>query len=511
MHKKKKSEEYFKANNAFYSLNEGKRIEDTYPEIEEYLKNLFNYANAPIIVWNPQYEIIRFNKAFEFITGRIEKDVFGKSMEILFPSDSKESSMELIRNTVNGKHWEVVEINILHINGSVRTLLWNSATIMSTDGKTPIATIAQGQNITKRKLAEEEIRKLNLTLEQKIEQSEQQATELIITNKELAFQNLEKENRAEELIIANKELAFQNREKENRAEELNIANKELAFQNREKEKRAEELNIANKELAFQNREKENRAEELIIANKELAFQNKEKEKRAEELTMANTYLEQFAYIASHDLQEPLRTISNYIQVLDEDYFVLLDDNAKKYLHTVKDSAKRMSILIKSLLDFSRLGRNSNLTEIDCNKLIKDVITDLKNLITTSNAVIEISEMPRLNLYETEIRQLFQNLIINAIKFRKKDTQPKIQIRSVKMDEKWKFSVRDNGIGIAAVHFEKIFNIFQRIHSNEDEYKGNGIGLANCKKIVQLHHGEIWVESNLGEGATFYFTLSNMTV
>ena len=279
----------------------------------------------------------------------------------------------------------------------------------------------------------------------------------------------------------------------------------------DKRKKSNALVIANKELIFQNKEKEKRAAELIIANKELIFQNEEKEKRAVELIIANKNLEQFAYIASHDLQEPLRTISNYMQVFEEDYLILLDDNAKKYLHAVKDASKRMSILIKSLLDFSRIGRNLNLIEVDCNHLIANVIADLKTIIKTSNAVIKVTEMPKLNLYEPEIRQLFQNLILNAIKFQKKDNQPKIQIRSERINEKWKFSVTDNGIGISPAHFKKIFDIFQRIQNNEDVYKGKGIGLSNCKKIVQMHHGEIWVESDLGNGATFYFTLANITV
>src|SRR5665647_1317587 len=194
---------------------------------------------------------------------------------------------------------------------------------------------------------------------------EEWAAELIIANKELVFQKEEKEKRAAELIIANKKLVVQNKEKEKRAGELIIANKELGFQNREKEKRAEELIIANKELAYQNAEKEKRADELIIANKELLFQNEEKEKRAAELIIANKELEQFAYIASHDLREPIRTISNYMKVFEEDYFDLLDENGRKYLNSVNFAAKRMSILIKSLLDFSRLGRNIKLTYIDC--------------------------------------------------------------------------------------------------------------------------------------------------
>jgi light-regulated signal transduction histidine kinase (bacteriophytochrome) len=342
-------------------------------------------------------------------------------------------------------------------------------------------------------------------------EKEKRADELIIANKELAFQDSEKEKRADELIIANKELAFQNREKEKRADELMIANKELAFQNKEKEKRADELMIANKELAFQNKEKEKRAAELIIANKKLAFQNREKEKRAAELMIANKELEQFTYIASHDLREPLRTVSNYMKVFEEDYSELLDDNGHRYLHSVNNATKRMSQLIKSLLDFSRLGHNINLTLVDCKTLIYDVIADLETMIKTSNAVIEVEQMPILKLYETEIRQVFQNLITNSIKFHKKDTPPKIQIRSEKLNEKWKFAVCDNGIGIAPEHFERVFDIFQRLHINEEEYEGNGIGLANCKKIIQLHQGEIWIESNIEQGTTLYFTIPILKV
>jgi light-regulated signal transduction histidine kinase (bacteriophytochrome) len=341
------------------------------------------------------------------------------------------------------------------------------------------------------------------------EEKEKRAAELIIANKELIFQNGEKEKRAAELIIANKELAFQNEEKEKRAAELVIANKELTFQNGEKEKRAAELIIANKELAFQNEEKEKRAAELVIANEELAFQNEEKEKRAAELMIANKELEQFSFIASHDLQEPLRTVANYMKVFEEDYAERLDNNGRKYLNSVNNAVQRMSMLVKSLLDFSRLGHMTKLTFVDSKKVIEAVIDDLDTMIKASNALIEVSGMPYLNMYEIEIRQVFQNLITNAIKFRKKDTRPRIKIRSEKISGGWKFSVSDNGIGIEPIHFDRVFNIFQRLHTKE-EFEGNGIGLSNCKKIVQSHQGKIWIESIYQQGTTFYFTIPKLT-
>ncbi len=168
----------------------------------------------------------------------------------------------------------------------------------------------------------------------------------------------------------------------------------------------------------------------------------------------------------------------------------------------------MSILIKSLLHFSQLNLNKKLSFVSCRELIEDVITDLDTLIKESDTVLEIGEMPELYVYESQIRQMFQNLITNSIKFQKKGAgvRPKIIITSTQLDKKWQFSVSDNGIGISAIHFDRVFQIFQRLHST-DEYEGNGIGLANCKKIAQLHQGEIWLESTLGRGTTFYFTIS----
>jgi light-regulated signal transduction histidine kinase (bacteriophytochrome) len=233
-------------------------------------------------------------------------------------------------------------------------------------------------------------------------------------------------------------------------------------------------------------------------------------KKQVELETKNKELEQFAYVASHDLQEPLRTVSNYMQIFEEDYLDKLDDDARKYIRSVNNATKRMSALVKALLDFSRLGNDRKLTNVDCNELVNNVISDLQTMIKNSNAVIGVAKMPRLNLYEIEIRQLFQNLISNAIKFQKKNERPEVQISATMTDEKWQFSVRDNGIGIAPVHFQRIFDIFQRLHT-VDEYAGNGIGLANCKKIVELHQGEIWVESILGKGAAFIFTIPQLAL
>lgn len=340
------------------------------------------------------------------------------------------------------------------------------------------------------------------------EEKVKRAEELILANIELAFQNEEKSKRSAELIIANIELAFQNEEKKKRAAELVIAKIELAFQNKEKGNRAAELVIANIELAYQIKEKKKRASELIIVNEEHAIENIEKDKKATELKAINTELEQFAYRASHDLQQPLRTVSNYLGMFEERYLNNLDSDAQKYLTSVKGVTKRMSELIKSLLSFSQVGQSKVLSYVNLKKLLDEVTGDLSFLIKKSKTVIEIGQMPSLNIYEAEIRQLFQNLITNAIKFQRKDTEPHIKISAKKLKGKTKFLVEDNGIGIEEKYFSKIFDIFSRLHGNSD-YEGSGIGLANCKKIIELHKGEIWIESVPGKGSCFYFTIPNL--
>lgn len=227
--------------------------------------------------------------------------------------------------------------------------------------------------------------------------------------------------------------------------------------------------------------------------------------RTIELTAKNKELEQFAFIASHDLQEPMRTVANYIHIIEEDYSEVLDTTAVGYLASMNNAIERMNSLTKALLDYSRLGKCKEKTRVDCSGIIDHVLEDLSSLIQSSGTEIRKGSMPVLDVYEVELRQLFQNLITNAIKFRKKDIVPEIEITSALVGNKWKFSVRDNGIGIDSSCFEKIFQIFQRLHKRED-YEGNGIGLANCKKIAELHGGEISVESELDKGSVFSFTI-----
>jgi PAS domain S-box-containing protein len=226
---------------------------------------------------------------------------------------------------------------------------------------------------------------------------------------------------------------------------------------------------------------------------------------ATQLKSKNEQLEQFTNVASHDLQEPLRTMISCVDVLLLDFAPKLDEDAKQFLGFIKQSSERMSALISGLLNFGRLGKEEDTTAVDTKALIGVILSDLHNSISNAHAEIEVGDLPVLEAHYDEMRMLFQNLISNAIKFSKKDVPIHISINAEKKRNQWLFCVSDNGIGIESKYMESIFVIFKRLNSRCD-YDGTGIGLSICKKIVELHGGEIWVESVPGEGSKFYFTI-----
>ncbi|WP_442921793.1 PAS domain-containing sensor histidine kinase [Microcoleus sp. ARI1-A5] len=225
----------------------------------------------------------------------------------------------------------------------------------------------------------------------------------------------------------------------------------------------------------------------------------------EDLKRSNEELEQFAYVASHDLQEPLRAVTSYTQLLAQRYQGNLDDRADKYINYIVDGATRMQQLINDLLAYSRLGtRGQEFEPADCNAAVQQSLCNLQIAIAETKAVITCDAMPTVMADESQLVQLFQNLIANGIKFCRQDI-PFIHIAARRQESEWVLSVRDNGIGIAPEYADRIFIIFGRLHGRR-QYSGTGIGLAMCKRIVERHGGRIWVESQEGKGATFYFTI-----
>lgn len=246
--------------------------------------------------------------------------------------------------------------------------------------------------------------------------------------------------------------------------------------------------------------------ERKISNQKMIELNERLLSRTRELSVSNAELEQFAYIASHDLQEPLRMITSFLTQLEKKYKNQLDEKAHQYIYFAVDGAKRMREIILDLLKYSRVGKlDLNKEQINLNEIIEDIKSLNAKIIKEKNAKFEIGHLPTIYAYKTPIYQIFQNLIDNALKYQKKDTVPLIKISCEEHDTYWQFAVSDNGIGIEAEYFDKIFIIFQRLHA-KDEYQGTGMGLAIVKKAVESLGGNISLESVVDKGSTFYFTI-----
>lgn len=382
----------------FRDVTEQYNIEEALRESNEYLEKLLNHANAPIIVWDASSAITYFNHAFEQLSGYEAAEVISKKIDVIFPKDKINALLEQINNAAGGKRLESVEIEISRKDDEVRTVLWNFANILGKDGKAVIATIAQGQDITGRKLAERKVIELNATLEQRVA------------------------------------------------------------------KRTAELELANKEL------------------------------------------EAFTYSVSHDLRAPLRHIDGYVNLMVTRCHDILNDKGLHYLETIADSARQMGILIDDLLQFSRTGRTEmHRTSADMNKALQETLSHFKDC--AAGRVIEwnIADLPPVSGDYAMIRQVWANLLENAIKYTRKREVSRIKVSAREANEEIVFAVEDNGVGFDMKYAGKLFGVFQRMHSSE-EFEGTGIGLATVKRIINRHGGRIWAEAEPDKGASFFFTL-----
>jgi PAS domain S-box-containing protein len=270
----------------------------------------------------------------------------------------------------------------------------------------------------------------------------------------------------------------------------------IAYDITEKKQAEEVLQRLNLELE---RRVQERTAELEKANAALAQQ-------AEELARSNAELEQFAYVASHDLQEPLRMVSSFAQLLGKRYRGKLGADADDFIGYVVEGAVRMQHLINDLLTYSRVGRTGKgLAPTDCASVFAGASANLRKAIEECGAAVTADPLPSVLAEESQLLQVFQNLVANAIKFRKGDQPPRVHVGARRQGAEWLFWVQDNGIGIERQYADRIFLVFQRLHSRR-EYPGTGIGLAICKKVVERYGGRIWLESEPGQGSTFFFTL-----
>jgi light-regulated signal transduction histidine kinase (bacteriophytochrome) len=308
-----------------------------------------------------------------------------------------------------------------------------------------------------------------------------------------------------------------NRALETDAAELLIANKELAFQNEEKEKWAAELAVANTELAFQNREKEKRAAELLIIIEELKnskdnvrMLNDELEQKVIERTVqlqsANKELESFSYSVSHDLRAPLRAINGYAKMLKRDYGPALESEANRLMDTIMNNAKKMGQLIDELLNFSRLGRKELIMgQVQMQSMVTNICEELKIEKGNETITFYINNLLPAGGDTSTIKQVWLNLVSNAIKYSKLIEKPVIQIGSEIKGDEIIYHIKDSGAGFDMRYADKLFGVFQRLHSDE-EFEGIGVGLAIVHRIITKHGGRVWAQGKVNEGATFYFTL-----
>jgi signal transduction histidine kinase len=369
-------------------------------------------------------------------------------------------------------------------------LLMTSAYVGEVSRKLRAARVRADAKTTAAQSAEQAVRRSNEMLEEIVEER----------TAELAKHR----NHLEELV---KERTKELREsEERRIQEARNANESLASS------RLAALNLMEDALEAQ-KNAENATADLAQtsgglqeANKQLIEEISERKKVEEALKRSADNLEQFAYVASHDLQEPLRMMASYASLLERRYKGRLDADADEFIGYMVDGAKRLQKLINDLLLFSRVGRTDREVEmLDCNSILEKVIQSMNYTIEENKATVTYDKLPVIKGNESNFIQLFQNLIGNALKFHGQEP-PHVHVKAVQKGDEWLFSVRDNGIGIEPQYKHRIFQIFQRLHIR-DEYPGTGIGLSICKKIVETYNGRIWVDSELGKGSVFYFTIA----
>jgi len=496
-------------------ITERKQAEETLRETKEYLENLLDYANAPIIVWDSKFRITQFNKAFERLSGRTVSEVLGKSVEILFPANTRNQSVEYIKKASTGERWEVVEIEIQDLKGNVHTLLWNSAAIYSPDGNTVLATIAQGQDITERKHTEEKLIEEQLFNYAIIENlpgifylytypdlkiirwNKNHETMLDLTAQELKLKLSEPWERTEvkDHIISTMHEVAKNGYGQT---ELSIYKKdgsEIPFiLTGVRLDIKDQTFIMGFGIDITDRKK---AEEL----------RKENEARLSELVATK---DKFFSIISHDLKSPFNSILGLSNLLVEQIQEKNYDGIEEYASIIQSSSQRAMELLKNLLDWSRsqTGRIEFSPEyVEMVNLVNEV-TELLSEAAQQKSIGIVKELPRNILSfadKSMISTILRNLISNSIKFTLPGGQ--IVISAVRKKDELIINVADNGVGIKKEVLGKLFQIAenQTTLGTQNE-RGTGLGLILCKEFVEKHGGRIWVESEPGVGSKFSFAI-----
>jgi PAS domain S-box-containing protein len=531
-----------------------RQSEESEWETRDYLDKLIGYANAPIIVWDPQFRITRFNHAFEDLTNLKAEEILGKEIDLLFPEDRRAECLGHIKRTTGGERWEVIEIPILHRDGSVRTVLWNSATIYSPDSKTAIATIAQGQDITERKWAEEALRESEERYRAMMEQAADAVfmhdeTGRILDVNRKACQSLGYSR--EELLSMSIGDIDPDAIKAGKHELWGkiLAGEQFTFESHQMHKDGSvspvEVTLSSVHLPLgpavlgiirDITERKQAEEEIHRLNAELEQRVMD---RTAQLEGVNKELEAFSYSVSHDLRAPLRSIDGFSQALLEEYpGKPLDDTGKTYLERVRKATQKMGFLIDDMLKLSRVNRTEfNSEAVDLSGMVRAIAEEYQK--NNPERVVDVTVQDGIivqgNTYMMKI--VLENLLDNAWKFTGNTSHPRIEFGTTARDdvlvksrfspplaggdegeggirksdgEKTVYFVRDNGAGFDMAYVDKLFGAFQRLHTT-DQFPGTGIGLATVQRIIHRHGGQVWAEGKVGKGATFYFILPSQAI
>ncbi len=491
-----------------------KEAEQKLKESEEKYRLISENANDLIYIFNERYEFEYINEqAFMKCLGHSKDDLIGKStIEFIHPADLKRVSKELRKGFKSGRGRS--ELRIRHKNGTYRWLEVRGTLYIDKNEKRKALLI--GRDVTEKKQAEKEIRESEVKYRHLFETSPYFIglvnSEGILIDCNDAINDILSIHTIEDVVGKSfKEILLLN---EKSTHLIPIFEKFIKsiFEGVDQEGFDFRLNRSIGDYIWIHIEGtliEIEEQKLIQFIMQDITERKRSEQllqeSIEDLARSNAELEQFTYIASHDLKEPLRMISSFAQLLEKRYKDKLDEDANDFIRFITEGVVRMQDLINSLLAYSRIGKYSKEFEkVDLNDVLKDVIDNLSKLINDTNAEVIYDSLPSLFVDKNQLLQVFQNLISNAIKFRRIDP-PLVHISSRLDSKHWVFSIRDNGIGIKSKDFERIFIIFQRLHA-KDEFGGTGIGLAICKKIIERYGGKIWVESEVGKGSTFYFSI-----
>jgi PAS domain S-box-containing protein len=479
-------------------ITERKQTEKNLREARDYLDNLFNYANAPIIVWNSSFEITRFNHAFERLTGRTSEEMLGKKVDILIPKEQRKDALIKINQTmVKGERWEVVEIPIQNVDGSVRTFLWNSATLYDTDGKTVIATIAQGQDITERKRAEESLRETRDYLDNLLNYANAPIIvwnpEFVITRFNHAFERITGRT-ADEVIGKKLDILFPD---DSRKASLELIRQTLIGERWE----AVEIPIKNIDGTAR----------TVLWNSATLYNPDGKVSAAiaqgqdiTERKKSDQIKDEFIGMVSHELRTPLTVIIGALGTAKDER--ISREERDELVQDARSSAESLASILDNMLELSRYqaGRlNLDRKTVKIADIANRAVQRVRRKYDTHELILDIPDgLPDMNIDVVRIEQVLYNLIENAVKYSPPGSR--IRIFSLKDERGLVIGVSDSGIGISPEDQQKIFEPFARLQTNGT--KGVGLGLVVCKRLVEAHGGHIWVESQSNQGSTFLFAL-----